>query len=254
MDLGGIQLPAADLASLMSWWSDAGIDVLADESPRNWLTPVERPAPRAEPAAPARVAERPALAPIAPAAPAPAAALPDTLAAFREWLAVSDKLSMPLSARVPPSGDPASGLMMLVDMPDEADVAAQQLLAGDAGALFDRMIAAMGRGRDRLYLAAMAPGRPAGGYVDRAAGTLFGQLARHHVALAKPMALLLMGEAPSRNFLDMGFVEARGRIHDVALPGGAVRAVATFHPRTLLLHPAQKKRAWEDLQLLMTIL
>jgi uracil-DNA glycosylase family 4 len=237
---------SADIASLMGWWRDAGLDVLVDEEPRDWLAQVERVAPA--PVAPVRAA--------APqAAPAPAApTFPDSLPAFREWLATSDQLNIPLGARIAASGDPASGLMVLVDLPEADDMAAGTLLSGPAGELFDKMIAAIGRNRESLYLAAMAPGRPAGGYVDKASGTLFGELARHHVTLAKPRALLLMGDPPARAFLSQGFVEARGRQHDVALPGGATPAIATFHPRTLLHHPDQKRRAWEDLQLLMKIL
>ena len=246
MTLGGNIETSADIASLMAWWQDAGVDVLIDETPREWLAKVERPAP-APVAAPAAFA-RPE--------PAPAATpgFPGDLAGFQAWLATSEKLSIPLAARVGAMGDPASGVMVLVDLPEADDAASGRLLSGPAGELFDRMIAAIGRGRDSLYLAAMAPGRPAGGYVDKAAGALFVELARHHVALARPRALLLMGDQPSRAFLKLGFVEARGRSHNVALPGGATTAVATFHPRTLLQHPEQKKRAWEDLQLLMKTL
>ena len=236
----------------MGWWQDAGLDVMIDEEPRNWLAPVakevERPAPAV--AAPVRAFPAPQAAP-APAAPA---ALPDTLPAFREWLATSDQLGISMSTRIAASGDPASGLMVLVDLPDADDLTAGKLLSGPAGELFDKMIAAIGRSRESIYLAAMAPGRPTGGYVDKASGALFVDLARHHVALARPRALLLMGDQPSRTFLKLGFVEARGRNHDVALPGGATTAIATFHPRTLLQHPDQKRRAWEDLQLLMKIL
>lgn len=244
MTLGGNIETSADIASLMAWWQDAGHDVLVDDAPRDWLAKVERPAPPAAVTPPARPAAAP------PAEPG----FPDTLTGFRAWLATSEKLSMPLAARVAAMGDPASGLMVLVDLPEADDAASGRLLSGPAGDLFDKMIAAIGRGRDSLYLAAMAPGRPAGGYVDKAAGALFVELARHHVALAKPRALLLMGDQPARAFLKLGFVEARGRVHDVALPDGATTAVATFHPRTLLQHPEQKKRAWEDLQLLMKTL
>jgi len=170
------------------------------------------------------------------------------------WLATSEQLAMPLSARTAPTGDPSSALMVLVDLPEAEDAASGRLLSGPVGELFDKMIAATGRDRQSLYLAAMAPGRPAGGYVDRAAGALFGELARHHVALARPRVLLLLGEQPCRAFLNLGFVEARGRAHDVKLPDGTTTAIATFHPRTLLQHPEQKKRSWEDLQLLMKIL
>ncbi len=256
MTLGGNIGSADEIASLMGWWQDAGLDVLIDEAPRDWLAKVERPAPAVVATAPAALA--PSIsAPAAPRAsapaPAPAATLPDTLPAFQAWLATSEKLSLPLASRIAASGDPASGLMVLVDLPEADDAAAGRLLSGPAGALFDKMIAAMGRSRDSLYLVAMAPGRPTGGYVDKTSGALFVELARHHVALAKPRALLLMGDQPSRAFLKLGFVEARGRAHDVALAGGATTAIATFHPRTLLQHPEQKKRAWEDLQLLMKI-
>jgi len=244
---GGNIGSSADIASLLGWWQDAGLDTLIDEEPRDWLAKIERPAPAVSPAS---VRAQP----VQPAAPDSPAAFPDTLPAFQAWLASSDKLSIPLHARVAAMGDAASGLMVLVDLPEADDSALGTLLSGAAGQLFDKMLAAIGRSRDSLYLAAMAPGRPAGGYVDKASGALFGELARHHVALAKPRALLLMGEQPSRAFLNLGFVEARGRPHDVKLAGGATTAIATFHPRTLLQHPEQKKRAWEDLQLLMKTL
>ena len=238
--------------------------MLVDEAPRDWLARVVPPAarPAAPVAAPVSAASaQPAAAPSPVAAPAPAeppanaaAAFPDTLAGFQSWLATSDKITMPMSARVAASGDPATGLMVLVDLPEAEDPANGRLLSGPAGELFDKMLGAMGRDRQSLYLSAMAPGRPSGGFVDPAQGALFGRLARHHVFLARPRALLLMGEQPSRTFLNLGFVEARGRVHDVAFQGGAVSAVATFHPRTLLQHPQQKRRAWEDLQLLMKLL
>jgi len=250
MTLGGNIGSPAEITSLMMWWQDAGLDVLVDEAPRNWLATAGRsaPAPDAEQQAVAR--QRSA----APATPASSpVTFPETLPAFQAWLASSDKLTIPLHARIAAAGDPRSGLMVLVDLPEAEDVASGKLLSGPAGALFDKMIAAIGRSRETLYLSAMAPGRPSGGYVDKASGALFVELARHHVALAKPRALLLMGDQPARAFLGQGFVEARGRVHDVALPGGNAKAVVSFHPRTLLQHPDQKRRAWEDLQMLMKI-
>ncbi|ABQ70442.1 uracil-DNA glycosylase [Rhizorhabdus wittichii DC-6] len=257
MDLGASLGSTAEITSLMGWWEDAGLDVLVDEAPRDWLARVVPPVARpvAAVAAPAPVPAQPTVAAPIPAQPAArAAAFPDTLDGFQSWLATSDEITMPMSARIAASGDPATGLMVLVDLPEAEDPANGRLLSGPAGDLFDKMLGAMGRDRQSLYLSAMAPGRPSGGFVDPTQGALFGRLARHHVLLAQPRALLLMGEQPSRTFLNLGFVEARGRVHDVQLPGGAVNAVATFHPRTLLQHPQQKRRAWEDLQLLMKLL
>ncbi len=241
MKMGGMTDPAAEIASLLAWWQEAGVDVLVDDATRDWLAPVMR--------LPMSVA-KPVPAVALPAAPPP---LPDTLAGFQQWLATSADILLPPSARIAPAGDSATGRMLLIDLPEAGDLEDGQLMTGETGRLFDRMIAAIGRDRASVYLAAMAPGRPAGGYVDPASADLFARLARHHVAVARPRALLLMGDAPSRALLGTGFIEARGRIHEVDLPGGPVRAVATFHPRTLLQHPAQKARAWADLQLYMTI-
>lgn len=254
MVFGGNHASAAELASLMGWWRDAGLEVLAADEPCDWLAPVERPAERTANTTMMEPPARPAAAPVAAERPAPPASFPDTLPAFQQWLATSEKIAMPMPARVAPMGDPASGLMVLVDLPEQVDPANGRLLSGPVGELFDKMLSAVNRDRQSLYLSAMAPGWPTGGVVDRAMGALFNELARHHVALARPRALLLMGEQPSRAFLGKGFVEARGSVHDVQLPGGAIKAVATFHPRTLLQHPQQKRRAWEDLQLLMKLL
>lgn len=232
--------PAAEIASLLSWWHDAGVDTFVDDQTRDWLTP------------PVRM-------PVAAPAPAPApkaapAGLPATLPEFHEWLRTSPEIAIPEALRLAPAGDAASGVMMLVDQPEADDAEAGQILSGQIGRLFDRMMAAIGRDRASIYLAAMAPGRPGGGYVDAAMAVQFTRLARHHARLAAPRALLLMGEAPCRALLGLGFVEARGRVHEITIDGITVRAIATFHPRTLIQHPAQKARAWADLILLMKTL
>jgi DNA polymerase len=240
MRVGEIIEPTAEIASLMSWWHEAGIDTFVDDAPRDWL---------ALPARPTAAVRTPSLAPTA----APAG-LPATLPEFHEWLRTSSAIPVPETLRIAPAGDIASGLMMLVDQPEADDADAGQIMSGEIGRLFDRMIAAIGRDRASIYLAAMAPGRPGGGYIDPAMAAQFTRIARHHAGLAKPRVLLLMGEAPSRALLNLGFVEARGRIHEIDLDGTSVRAIATFHPRTLIQHPAQKARAWADLQLLMKTL
>lgn len=241
MNVGNSIIGEAEIASLMGWWRDAGLDIIAQDDPRDWLA----------------AAELPALAPIVPN-PAPSlpvtallADMPDNLPAFLDFLATDKSIPLPIDSRLAPLGAAASGVMVLTDLPDEDDLTTGRILSGPPGRLFDKMMAAIGRDQSAIYLAAMAPGRPAGGYVDASSAALFGRFARHHVRLAQPRLLLLMGEAPTRALLGMGFVEARGQIHDVIINGRSVRALATFHPRILIQHPAQKARAWADLQMAM---
>jgi DNA polymerase len=217
-------------ASALSWWQEAGVDTLVDESPRDWLNPAGK----------------------APAAAERAITLPATLEAFQNWLMASDTPPLaPLSARrLGPSGDPAKGLMVLVDMPSAGDLEAGNLLSGAAGELFDRMIRAIGLDRDSLYLASLAPFCAPAGTLDAKLCAALAPLALHHVGLVKPKAVLLFGDICSKALLGDGVLAARARWHALETPTGPVRTLATIRPENLLKHPGQKKAAWEDLQML----
>lgn len=226
-----------DVLSALRWWQDAGVDMLVDETPRDWLRPAEKAPPVASPP-PSVIDDSPS-------------ALPATLEAFCAWLATTDSLPGEISARLAPAGDPAAGLMLLADIPDPADARAAMLVSGEIGRLFDRMLAAIGRDRASIYLATMAPARPAGGRTDAATVAQLIRSARHHVMLAEPRLLVLLGEAASRAMLGIELAEARGRVHMLDHEGGSVPAVATFHPRFLIQHPALKADAWQDLRLVL---
>lgn len=223
-------------ASALSWWSDAGVDTLVDEAPRDWLAPKA-----AEPAA-------------APGPP-PTPALPDDLDGFRAWFVDGARLPLgaPAAPRLGPAGDPAAGLMVLVDMPGAQDVATGHLVSGAPGALFERMLAAMTPplGRETIYLAPLSPVRTPTGRLDAAQEKQLAELALHHVALVKPKAVLLFGDACARALLGGAVAASRGRWHDLSTPAGPVKALATIRPEKLEQQPSLKKIAWEDLQMLM---
>ena len=239
---------AAGAASALSWWIDAGVDVVVGEEARDWL----RPAPAAAPVE--TKAWAPSRAPAVPAAPIrEAEAPPDQLDLFRAWLQSSQDLphAAPSAPRVCPAGDPAAGLMIMIDMPSAEDCGAGTLLSGEVGRLFDRMLAAIGRDRGTIYFAALSCLRSADGRLVGEPEKQCGLLARHHIGLAAPKALLLFGDAASKALLGLPVARARGRWHEVATHNGPVRTIATISPRQLLSHPAQKAHAWADLQLLM---
>ena len=241
VERGGDTMDRAYAASVLRWWADAGVDTIVDEAPRDWLRPRPAPAPpMPEPA---------------PREPAPTPhdhAWPDQLDLFQVWL--RDMADLPFAApgapRLCPAGDPASGLMILSDMPAAADCAAGSLLAGDAGRLFDRMLKAIGRDRASIYLAAVsclrAPTGLLGGEQARCAA-----LARHHVGLAAPEKLLIFGDGAAKALLGLPVVRARGRWHRLETPAGHTHAIASYSPDFLLGQPSAKAHAWADLQLLL---
>jgi uracil-DNA glycosylase len=225
------------LASAFDWWIGAGVDTLVDEAPRDWLAKAAPP-----PAAPAGVPEQ-----------QPPAALPASLPELHGWLATTDALpgDPPRTQRLAPVGDPASGLMIVLDMPEDADAEAGVLLGGEAGLLFDRMLAAIGRGRESVYIAPLAPARAPGGRIEASTGKRLAEIMRHHIRLANPRAVLTMGDEAAFALLGARVPALRAGLRDLYLDGGTVAAIATFHPRFLLRYPARKADAWTDLRLLM---
>lgn len=227
------RLTAAEAASVIGWWLEAGVDVAIQEQPRAWLGAAAAPSPEAH------VIE----------APATTQELPASLEAFRSWLGESP--SLPLangnSHRVLPVGLEAAEIMLLTDMPTPEDVAEGQPIAGLAWELTERMLAAIGFTTEQAYVASLScfhsPGARLSGQELEACAVI----TRRHIALAKPKRLLLLGDSPNRALLGKPLITARGHVHKVE----GVRTVATFHPRFLLDRPSNKALAWRDLLLLM---
>lgn len=223
----------AAAASTLQWWADAGVDVLVGEYPRDWLQPKAATAPSvAEPEE---------------------EALPEQLALFRDHLVSSERLAFhaPGAPRICPSGDPASGLMILTDMPSGEDCSAGVLISGAAGELLDKMLAAIGRDRSSIYLAALSCLRSPDGRFTPETVRQCAALARHHIGLVQPKAALLFGDAAAKAMVGQPVAQARARWHEIATPQGPVKALITFSPAYLLNQPNAKRRAWEDLQMLI---
>ncbi|NUS99507.1 MAG: uracil-DNA glycosylase [Sphingomonas sp.] len=229
------RLTAAEAASVIGWWIEAGVDVAIQEMPRAWLG-----SPAASTSAPephfTAPDERPQ-------------ELPNSLDAFRDWLSASPSLPLAKSnaRRVLPIGAEAAEVMLLADMPTQEDVTGDQPIAGPSWQLAERMLAAIGFTAEQAYLASLScfhsPGtRLSGEDLDACAA-----IARRHIALARPKRLLLFGDATCRALLGKPLTTARGHVHKVE----GVRTVATFHPRFLLDRPSNKALAWRDLLLLM---
>jgi DNA polymerase len=219
------------VASTVDWWAQAGVDEAIDERPRDWLTP------------PARAV-----------AALKTQTLPGDLAALHALLASGDiaPKAAPPSRRVAPSGDPAAALMVIADMPDPGDEG-RTLFAGETARLFDAMMAAIGLDRTSLYLAPLSPWRMPGGRIDPRAGEPLAALMRHHIALAGPRALLILGDEAARALIgETGATNPSLRAINHA--GGTVPAIVTFHPRTLRRAPAAKPIAWAALRLLTGVL
>ena len=230
--MGGLgpQIDGAEALSVLEWWLESGVDVVVDERPRNWLLEKQKQVSGRE-SEPAREIESEA---------------PGTLALFREWLAGPTSANGK-SNRVLPRGEEAAEVMLIAEAPGREEASAGAPIAGEAAALVERMLAAIGLDCAQAYFANLscvyAPGaKPNSKELEQCA-----EIMRRHIALARPKRLILLGDAPARALLGKSLAEARGHVHQVE----GIRTLVTFHPRFLLDRPSDIARAWKDLLLLM---
>ena len=236
-------LSASDWASALDWWRDAGVDMLVDDTPRDWFAALPAPSPAS--------LTQPAVAAAAIAATV-AAALPLTMAEFAEWRLGAEAPEAAWSGiSLAASGPVDAKIMVLVDCPDREDGDAGALLSGAPGRLFDRMLAAIGLSRETVHVAAVCARRPAAGRMAREIEARLGEVARHHVALVAPERLLLLGDATARAVLGTERLAARGGLRPFNHDRGSTGVVASLHPRLLIDRPMMKAESWRDLQLLV---
>ncbi len=130
---------------------------------------------------------------------------------------------------------------------------------GRAGQLLTKMIDAMGLTRDDVYICNVLKCRPpnnrtpAADEIASCSPYLYEQLRTINpqivCALGAPAAQTLLNTKESIGRL-------RGRFHEFypsgsPMEGPSIPLMATYHPAYLLRSPHEKRKAWEDLQLIM---
>ena len=190
------------LEGALDWWREAGVDADFSDEPSGWLLEPESENSVAAPPPPAPPPVQ-RQTPLQRALDRPAEdknrfdheTLPGTLEKFREWWMTEPALADgSLDRRVPPRGVVEARLMVVLPQPFADDT--DGLLTGGAAPFVAAILRAMGIAEHETYLASALPTPMAMPDWDdlRAAG--FGDVARHHIALAAPQRVLMFGRAP----------------------------------------------------------
>ncbi len=248
--------------------------------------PPSEPAPMPAPAAPPRatpVAAPPASAPpamaarpVAPAraeparstpfkvpsgAPASVAPLPGVVAGERPTLdqirrELGDcqrcKLCSGRKNIVFGTGNPRAELCFVGEGPGENEDLQGVPFVGAAGQLLTKMIEAMGYSRDDVYICNVVKCRPPGNRnpepdeVEACEPFLRAQL-----AAVQPKAIVALGKFAAQTLLrdSTPITRMRGQWREYQ----GIQLMPTFHPAYLLRNPAEKRKAWEDLQQVMKL-
>lgn len=147
-------------------------------------------------------------------------------------------------------GDPNARLMFVGEGPG-ADEDEQGLpFVGKAGQLLNNMIAAMGLGRDQVYIANVVKCRPPGNRTpEPEEGASCSPFLFQQIDVVRPQILIALGATAATYLLGIRqpLAGLRGRLHAVR----GCQLIVTYHPAYLLRDPRQKKEAWADLQIAM---
>jgi DNA polymerase len=151
-------------------------------------------------------------------------------------------------------GAPGAAVMIVGEAPGGDEDRIGRPFVGRAGQLLDRMLAAIGLDRTKVYIANVVPWRPPGNRTPTPQETAIClPFIRRQIELCAPRILVTMGNPSTQTLLGVkdGITRIRGawRTYEIA-PGRTVPALPTLHPAYLLRSPAAKRASWLDLRAL----
>lgn len=229
------------LAATLDWWREAGVDCVFTDQPQPLLA--------APDAAPAQKAVRRAAVPVVeatlgpPLFPAPSDC-PQELAAFAAFWA-DPRTALPgiPERRIGPRISAGASLLVLVATPEAEDET--RLLQGREGQLIDGLLRALGIAPDTAAIISALPAyQPLPDWAALAEQGL-APLVLHHITLARPERVLLLG-SPLLTLFGLDPREAQGPFV-LSTPSGDIPALATYSPDRLLGHSRERARLWQRL-------
>jgi uracil-DNA glycosylase family 4 len=267
--------PLPDALELLRWYVENGVDVALGETAVNHFTqPQEKPAagataPGQTPASAPAGRTLPERRPITASAPAvlanaavpgeeavsgarELAAAAATLDELREAMARFEGCNLRLTAKnlVFADGNPQARVMLVGEAPVRDEDEQGVPLVGRSGQLLDKMLAAIGLDRTKVYITNAIAWRPPGDRAPTPQETHICQpFIERHIELAKPEILVLMGGPSVKMLIDRAanITHVRGRWTTVKIGERDIETLPMLHPTYLLRYPAQKGLAWQDL-------
>ena len=252
---GNHPLNDAEALAVLDWYRAAGVDVaVGDEPVDRFATSAAAPAKRNLPpvAGPA-----PAPVPAAPLVTNPAetreiAAAAMSLDALRAAMDAYDGCVLKHRATqlVFADGNPEAQIMMVGEGPGEQEDKQGKPFVGRAGQLLDRMLAAIGLDRTKVYIANMVPWRPPGNRnptPDELAQCA--PFLHRQVELVNPRLLVTLGNVPTQSLFatSQGITRMRGQWKTLEINNWRGPVLPTLHPAFLLRTPSAKAQAWRDM-------
>ncbi|WP_193336721.1 uracil-DNA glycosylase [Devosia beringensis] len=248
-----------EMLAVLDWYRAAGVDIAVGEEPVDRFA--QRAPARAVPAMVANVAagtavaERATEAPLLGGDPAEArslAASAQTLDQLQALLDAYDGCGLKLRATqlVFADGNPEADIMLIGEAPGAEEDRQGKPFVGKSGQLLDRMLAAIGLDRTKVYIANTVPWRPPGNRTPTPEEmALCLPFLQRQVELVSPRIVMTLGGPAMQTIFDTttGIIKMRGKWATLSIGSHQVEAIPTLHPAYLLRNAPAKEQAWADM-------
>ncbi|MFI5303772.1 MAG: uracil-DNA glycosylase family protein [Nitrospiria bacterium] len=182
----------------------------------------------------------------------PSVKLCQTLDEIREWIGDCQrcKLSPTRTQIVFGNGSSGPALVFVGEGPGAEEDAQGKPFVGRAGQLLTKMIEAMGLTREEVFITNVVKCRPPGNRNPEAEEiAACSPFLKNQLKVLKPRIICTLGTFASQTLLktEEKISKLRGRFYSYE----GMLLMPTYHPAYLLRNPAEKKSAWEDIQMIM---
>jgi DNA polymerase len=148
-------------------------------------------------------------------------------------------------------GNRQADWMFIGEAPGAEEDAQGEPFVGRAGQLLNAMLYAIGLRREAVYIANIVKCRPPSNRnPTHEESTRCNPFLQQQLVLIKPKLIIALGRVAAQHLLATTepIGQLRGRRFEYAHLG--IPLIATYHPAYLLRRPTEKRRAWQDLQLI----
>ena len=150
-------------------------------------------------------------------------------------------------------GNPKSNIMLIGEAPGANEDTEGLPFVGRAGALLDKMLAAINLNRKKVYISNIINYRPPENRrpTDEEIGRYLPFITKH-IEIINPKILVLLGSTAMNALIGKENVisKMRGKWIEKKFGNCKTSVIITFHPAFLMRQPAQKKLVWIDLKMI----
>ncbi len=150
-------------------------------------------------------------------------------------------------------GNPKSKIMLIGEAPGANEDKEGLPFVGRAGALLDKMLAAINLDRKKVYISNIINFRPPNNRrpTDEEIKRYLPFISKH-IEIINPKILVLLGSTAMNALIGNEVVisKMRGKWIEKKFGNCKTSVIITFHPAFLVRQPAQKKMAWIDLKMI----